>query len=174
MKKLHIEFATAIVAVLFGIANARATVPAGGTISTWHELTRGVWMVPEIVVADREPDGNSVIFAVSSGLVVFDTGRHEWRRNAILALADANKKPIVAILNSHWHFGSRRRQSGVACSVSGFARICRRRHQRCAEGISRGQCHGVREVRGRSLDCRWRTFEPILAVFKTALHSGLM
>jgi glyoxylase-like metal-dependent hydrolase (beta-lactamase superfamily II) len=66
-------------------------------------LGQGVWLVSEEVRPDREPDGNSVIFAVAPGLVVFDTGRHEWHRNAILALADTKKKPIVAIVNIHWH-----------------------------------------------------------------------
>jgi glyoxylase-like metal-dependent hydrolase (beta-lactamase superfamily II) len=55
------------------------------------------------MIANREPDGNSVIFEVPEGLVVMDTGRHEWHRQAILELAHAQQKPIVAIINSHWH-----------------------------------------------------------------------
>jgi hypothetical protein len=78
MKKSNIEVVLALFAATFGFANARVDVAAANSIATWHELSRGVWMVPEVVVADREPDGNSVIFAVSSGLVVFDTGRDEW------------------------------------------------------------------------------------------------
>lgn len=103
MKKLHIELVFAIVAATFGFVNARANPSANSPLTTWRDLGHGVWLVPEEVRPDREPDGNSVIFAVTSGLVVFDTGRHEWHRNAILALADNKKAPIVAIFNSHWH-----------------------------------------------------------------------
>ncbi len=91
------------VAATLGSAPIGANTIAPIPILTWRELSHGVWLVPEEVRSDREPDGNSVIFAVASGLVVFDTGRHEWHRNAIIALADTQKKPIVAIFNSHWH-----------------------------------------------------------------------
>lgn len=103
MKKSYVELVLAIVATTFGFAPVRAAAAAPISISIWRNLSRGVWLVPEEVRPDREPDGNSVIFAVPSGLVVFDTGRHEWHRNAILALANTQKKPIVAIFNSHWH-----------------------------------------------------------------------
>jgi glyoxylase-like metal-dependent hydrolase (beta-lactamase superfamily II) len=63
----------------------------------------GVWLVPGAVQPDRQPDGNSVIFAVPDGLVVVDTGRHPWHRDAILALAKAQHAAIVAIVNTHWH-----------------------------------------------------------------------
>ena len=44
-----------------------------------------------------------MIFEVPEGLVVMDTGRHEWHRQAVLELARSRQKPIVAIINSHWH-----------------------------------------------------------------------
>jgi glyoxylase-like metal-dependent hydrolase (beta-lactamase superfamily II) len=103
LKKSYFELVSTIVAVTFCFAVARANAPTIRPRATWHDLGRGVWVVPEIVAVDREPDGNSVIFSVASGLVVFDTGRHEWHRNSILALANTQKKPIVAIVNSHWH-----------------------------------------------------------------------
>ena len=138
MKKSYIELVFAIVATTFGFAPVRANTIAPIPISTWRELSHGVWLVPEEVRSDREPDGNSIIFGVSSGLVVFDTGRHEWHRNAIIALADTQKKPIVAIFNSHWHLDPRQRQSGLARPVSGFAGLCQRRHQWGADGFSCG------------------------------------
>ncbi len=55
------------------------------------------------MIANREPDGNSVIFKVPQGLVVVDSGRHEWHRQAVLELARRQQQPIVAIVNSHWH-----------------------------------------------------------------------
>jgi glyoxylase-like metal-dependent hydrolase (beta-lactamase superfamily II) len=32
-----------------------------------------------------------------------DTGRHAWHRDALLSLAVARRRPIVAVINSHWH-----------------------------------------------------------------------
>jgi glyoxylase-like metal-dependent hydrolase (beta-lactamase superfamily II) len=60
-------------------------------------------MVPGGIPPDRQPDGNSVIFDAPAGLIVVDTGRHSWQRDAILALARAQEKKIVAIVNTHWH-----------------------------------------------------------------------
>jgi glyoxylase-like metal-dependent hydrolase (beta-lactamase superfamily II) len=68
-----------------------------------QDVAPGVWLVPGGFPANRQPDGNSVIFAAPAGLVVVDTGRHAWQREAILALAHAQKKEIVAIVNTHWH-----------------------------------------------------------------------
>ena len=67
------------------------------------EVARGVWLIPGGMQPDRQPDGNTVVFAVPAGLVVVDTGRHRWHREAILSLARAQGKPIVAIVNTHWH-----------------------------------------------------------------------
>ncbi len=68
-----------------------------------RDVAPGVWLVPGGIPPDRQPDGNSVIFAVPTGLIVVDTGRHSWQREAILALARAQKQDIVAIVNTHWH-----------------------------------------------------------------------
>jgi len=62
---------------------------------------------PQIVAggyqSGRQPDGNSLVFEGRSGLVVFDTGRHSDHQQRILDIAKAHGKPIVAIVNSHWH-----------------------------------------------------------------------
>jgi glyoxylase-like metal-dependent hydrolase (beta-lactamase superfamily II) len=52
---------------------------------------------------DRQPDGNSVILDAPKGLIVIDTGRHKAQQDQILAAAKGRDKPIVAIINSHWH-----------------------------------------------------------------------
>lgn len=64
--------------------------------ATW-QLIPGSWD------RGREPDGNSVLLDAPAGLIVFDTGRHPAHQQAILAAATARGKPIVAIVNSHWH-----------------------------------------------------------------------
>jgi glyoxylase-like metal-dependent hydrolase (beta-lactamase superfamily II) len=66
-------------------------------------VAKGVWLIPGGIVPDRQPDGNTVVFVGPKGLVVLDTGRHPWHRQAILDFAAARKLPIVAIVNSHWH-----------------------------------------------------------------------
>ena len=68
-----------------------------------QDVAPGVWLVPGGIPPDRQPDGNTVIFAAPAGLIVVDTGRHTWQREAILELARAQKQDIVAIINTHWH-----------------------------------------------------------------------
>ena len=60
-------------------------------------------LIPGTFTDGRQPDGNSVILEAPEGLIVFDTGRHRTQQDKILAAAKARKKPIVAIINSHWH-----------------------------------------------------------------------
>ena len=67
------------------------------------EVAPGVHLIRGAVVPGRGPDGNTVIFDAPDGLVVVDTGRHTYHSDAILAFARAAKKPIAAIVNTHWH-----------------------------------------------------------------------
>jgi glyoxylase-like metal-dependent hydrolase (beta-lactamase superfamily II) len=53
--------------------------------------------------AERQPDGNSIIFEDEDGLVVIDTGRHREHQVRILQIAARKGKPIRAIVNTHWH-----------------------------------------------------------------------
>ena len=62
-----------------------------------------VKLIPSQFDPDRNPDGNTIIFEDANGLVVVDTGRHKQQQAAILDYARARGKPIVAIVNSHWH-----------------------------------------------------------------------
>jgi glyoxylase-like metal-dependent hydrolase (beta-lactamase superfamily II) len=68
-----------------------------------RQVAKGMWWVPGGIRPNRQPDGNSVVFEVPAGLVVVDTGRHAWHRESILALARERGKPVVAIVNTHWH-----------------------------------------------------------------------
>jgi len=60
-------------------------------------------LIPGAFPTDRQPDGNTVIFEDAHGLVVVDTGRHKEHQQAILDYARTRRKPIVAIINTHWH-----------------------------------------------------------------------
>lgn len=66
-------------------------------------IAPGVHLLRGAILPDRGPDGNTVIFDAPEGLVVVDTGRHDWHSDAILAFASARDRPIAAIVNSHWH-----------------------------------------------------------------------
>ncbi|MBI1213104.1 MAG: MBL fold metallo-hydrolase [Alphaproteobacteria bacterium] len=70
-----------------------------------HEqsVASGVWLIPGSFRPKRQPDGNTIIFTAPKGLIVMDTGRHVWQREAILDFARRQRQPIAAIINSHWH-----------------------------------------------------------------------
>src|SRR5712672_2851704 len=94
-----------IVVAMMGLAATstgwpEATVPP---VPIPQRLAPGVWLISGGILPNHEPDGNSVIFEATAGLVVMDTGRHDWHARAILALARERGQDIVAIVNSHWH-----------------------------------------------------------------------
>jgi len=93
----------AVTTAAFGIAAAAPAAPSPVAAPEPQQVAPGVWMIPGGIRPNRQPDGNSVIFEAPAGLVVVDTGRHAWHREAILSLARAQKKDIVAIVNTHWH-----------------------------------------------------------------------
>lgn len=73
------------------------------TADTPQKLSDSVWLIPGSFPDGRQPDGNTVVFESETGLIVMDTGRHPGHRQAILDFARAENKPVVAIVNSHWH-----------------------------------------------------------------------
>lgn len=68
-----------------------------------QSVAHGIWLIPGSFLPNRQPDGNTVIFEAPQGLIVMDTGRHRWQRQAILDFAKDDGKSILAIVNSHWH-----------------------------------------------------------------------
>lgn len=66
-------------------------------------IAPGVHLIRGAMLPGRGPDGNTVVFEGAQGFVVVDTGRHAWHSDAILAFAASKQRPIVAILNTHWH-----------------------------------------------------------------------
>lgn len=93
-----IRASAAVALTVFGVA--RADTPPKPQAQT---VAQGVWLIPGSFLPNRQPDGNTVIFAAPRGLIVMDTGRHVWQREAIEAFAVGQKKVIAAIVNSHWH-----------------------------------------------------------------------
>ena len=86
-----------VVAVVLGV------LASAGVAHSASELAPGIGLIPGKFVAGTQPDGNTVVFATPDGLVVFDTGRHPEHTQQIIDFANASKKPVVAIVNSHWH-----------------------------------------------------------------------
>src|SRR5262245_31630453 len=68
-----------------------------------REIAPDTHLLPGAMLPERGPDGNTVILAAPSGLIVIDTGRHAWHSDGILAFARARRLPVAAILNTHWH-----------------------------------------------------------------------
>lgn len=66
-------------------------------------LDAATQLVPGGFAAGHQPDGNSVIITGPKGAIVFDTGRHADHIAAIEAALATTGKPLVAIVNSHWH-----------------------------------------------------------------------
>lgn len=91
-----------ILSLLFAAFAAQAA-PAAPAAEAPVDVAPGITLIRGAVVPGRGPDGNTVVFDGPDGLVVVDTGRHTWHSDAILALAKARNRPIVAIVNTHWH-----------------------------------------------------------------------
>jgi len=68
-----------------------------------QSLAEGIVVIPGGFAPGHQPDGNTVVFQGSDGLVVFDTGRHPEHSQKILDFAARSGEPIVAVVNSHWH-----------------------------------------------------------------------
>lgn len=79
------------------------TTPATPTAPPPREIAPDTALLPGAMLPERGPDGNTVVFTGPDGLVVVDTGRHAWHSDGILAFARTRKRPIVAIVNTHWH-----------------------------------------------------------------------
>src|SRR4249919_3976085 len=61
-------------------------------------------LIPGRVPLDWQgPDGNTVILDAPKGLIVVDTGRSPMHAQGILDYAKQQRRPIAAIVNSHWH-----------------------------------------------------------------------
>lgn len=79
-------------------ANAATGVPPGV-----QAVARGIHLVPGAAAAGSQPDGNSIIIDAPEGLIVVDTGRHAAHTRQVLDFAVSVRRPIKAIINSHWH-----------------------------------------------------------------------
>jgi glyoxylase-like metal-dependent hydrolase (beta-lactamase superfamily II) len=91
------------VAVMRNLAKLLALLLCVSSVHAATVVAPGVDLIPGTFVAGTQPDGNTIVFEASDGLVVFDTGRHPEHTQKIVDFAKTAKKPVVAIVNSHWH-----------------------------------------------------------------------
>jgi glyoxylase-like metal-dependent hydrolase (beta-lactamase superfamily II) len=80
-----------------------AALACGISAAAHAQSSFPVKVIPGAVPSDRSPDGNTVIFEDDDDLIVVDTGRHFEHQAAIIAYSYERKKPIAAIVNTHWH-----------------------------------------------------------------------
>jgi glyoxylase-like metal-dependent hydrolase (beta-lactamase superfamily II) len=81
--------------LLFALALAACATPQRQPLG--HQL------IPGTFEPNRGPDGNSIFLDAPDGLILVDTGRHPAHRDRLLAYARERGRPIVAIVNTHWH-----------------------------------------------------------------------
>lgn len=86
-----------LLAALLPAAAAAAEAAAAG------EVAPGIRLLPGRFVPGQQPDGNTLVWTAPEGLVVVDTGRHVEHTQGIVDLARQSGRPIVAVVNTHWH-----------------------------------------------------------------------
>jgi len=75
----------------------------GAGAGTATPIERDIYLIPGTFPEGQQPDGNSVVLLAPNGLVVIDTGRHATHTQQIVDFAQARRRPIAAIVNTHWH-----------------------------------------------------------------------
>jgi glyoxylase-like metal-dependent hydrolase (beta-lactamase superfamily II) len=85
---------TIFMAALAWASSAATSAPA---------LPPGYHLIPGAVPLDLSPDSNSIVIDAPDGLIVVDTGRYPEHSQQILDYAKQRGRPIVAIVNTHWH-----------------------------------------------------------------------
>lgn len=82
-----------LVLLLLGMASLAQATP----------LPDSYHLIPGQFGPGSSPDGNSVLIDAPRGLILVDTGRHPEHTARLIAYARARGRPIVAIVNTHWH-----------------------------------------------------------------------
>lgn len=91
-----------LLVVVLGFMGAGASAGAPPATAA-REVARDLVVIPGGFEPGHQPDGNTVVWIAPQGLVVLDTGRHPAHTQKILEFAAHSHRPIVAVVNSHWH-----------------------------------------------------------------------
>ncbi len=96
-----------VAVVIATTASSSVDIPGTGkaalAVRDQDAIADGVALLPGGFVPGHQPDGNTVVFRGSDGLVVLDTGRHPEHSQKILEYARNSGLPIAVVVNSHWH-----------------------------------------------------------------------
>jgi glyoxylase-like metal-dependent hydrolase (beta-lactamase superfamily II) len=84
---------------VLALAAALYTAAAGAAAM----IAPGTFLIAGKAKPNQQPDGNSIVIAAPTGLIVFDTGRHPEHAQQVIDFAHEQARPIAAIINSHWH-----------------------------------------------------------------------
>lgn len=103
----------ALLVFLFALPSAAAQEVA--------EIADGVHVLSGQARPDIQPDGNSLLFRGRTGWIVFDTGRHPAHTGHILDFVARSGKPVVAVINSHWHLDHTSGNRHIAARYPGAA-----------------------------------------------------
>lgn len=82
---------------------AAALLLSSATESKAKLAEPGYHLISGSIPLDRGPDGNSIFLDAPRGLILVDTGRHPEHAEKLLAHARERRRPIAAIVNTHWH-----------------------------------------------------------------------
>lgn len=89
------------------LRDGSAAPPAPGAAPAaadgWRPVADGVYFKAGDFAPGRQPDGNTLLLRGRTGWIVVDTGRHPGHAGAIVRAARASARPVVAIVNTHWH-----------------------------------------------------------------------
>lgn len=109
----------------------------------------GYQFIPGSVPLDKGPDGNSIFLDAPKGLILVDTGRHPEQAAKLLAYAKERGRPIVAIVNTHWHLDHTTGNLDIRQTYPG-AHVYDDGDRRGAQGLSGSRARAVRQAAGRS------------------------
>jgi glyoxylase-like metal-dependent hydrolase (beta-lactamase superfamily II) len=67
------------------------------------QLASDVYVIRGAYPVGSQPDGNSIVILAREGIIVVDTGRHVSHTQQIVDFLKLGERPLVAIVNTHWH-----------------------------------------------------------------------
>ena len=80
-----------------------ATLLTAGAAHGATEIAPRVHLILGGFTPGSQPDGNSTVIDARGGLIVIDSGRHAAHTQAIVDFARSLRKPVKAVINTHWH-----------------------------------------------------------------------
>lgn len=105
---------------LLGLCAAPAAAQEGEPVAS------GIWLIEGGFEPGRQPDGNSILIEGPDGLLLVDSGRHAGHAARIETAITARSKPLLRIVNTHWHLDHvsgnlslKAKHPGVRVSASG-------------------------------------------------------